>query len=249
MIRHLRTEVLKQRSTRAGIVGVVAAPAIAALVALAVLGAAGTNGKDPLQPATLVQVVGAPASVITVVALLLGVVAVAGEYRHQTITTTFLATPRREVVVVAKLLALLLVGAVTGFASVAVPIGIAGPWLAVHQVGLHLDADLVRVAAGVVGSTALCGALGVAVGTLVRYQTTAVAVVLAWMLAVEGVLHDVFSRWRLVEWLPAAASRTLVQPQHGHVGLSAAVAAVVLVGYVLALGTVGVVVTLRRDIT
>jgi ABC-type transport system involved in multi-copper enzyme maturation permease subunit len=249
MIPLLRTELLKVRSTRTGVAGVLAAPAIAVFVTVAVLGAAGKNGNDPLQSATLVQVVGAPAGVITVAALLLGVLSVTGEYRHQTITTTFLATPRRDAVVAAKLFAALVVGAAMGVASVALSVAIAGPWLTTHHVGLQLGASVVSVAAGVVASTALFGALGVAVGALVRNQTAAMVGVLVWLLAVEGIVRDVFSRSELVRWLPAAAGRALVQPLDQRGALSGAAAAAVFVGYVVALAAAGVGVTRRRDIT
>src|SRR4029453_8337272 len=43
-------------------------------------------------------------------AMILGITGMTGEYRYQTITPTFLATPRRARVVVAKLLAHLVVG-------------------------------------------------------------------------------------------------------------------------------------------
>ena len=94
MKRLIRTELLKQRTLRPTLVGVIAAPAVAALVTVAIYQAAGRNGNDPLGRDSLVQAVGAPASIVTVIALILGVLAMTGEYRHQTITTTFLAWPR-----------------------------------------------------------------------------------------------------------------------------------------------------------
>ena len=65
----------------------------------------------------------------------------AGEYRHQTITTTFLASPRRRDVVVAKLVAHSLTGALMGLLSLAVSAAIAVPWLHASGVDVHLDGD------------------------------------------------------------------------------------------------------------
>ena len=139
MNRLIRTELLKQRTLRTFVAGIVAAPVIAGLVAIAILTSAGKDGNEPLSPDTLTQIIGGPAAVITLVALLLGVLGMAGETRHQTITTTFLATPRRRNVVVAKLAAHALTGALIGGLSIAVSAAIAVPWL--HASGIDLQVD------------------------------------------------------------------------------------------------------------
>lgn len=51
--------------------------------------------------------------------LAVGVLMVGSEYRHQTITATFLATPRRATVMAAKVLALLVIGGFYGVLSLA----------------------------------------------------------------------------------------------------------------------------------
>ena len=178
-MNHLvRTELLKLRTTRTFVAGICAAPVVAGLVTIAILGAAGKQGNDPLGPDSLVYVMGGPAAVITLIAVLLGVLGMAGEYRHQTITTTFLASPRRRDVVVAKLVAHSLTGALMGLASLAVSAAIAVPWLHASGVDVHLDGEGVRVAVGLIASTALYGSLGVSIGALVRNQTIAASVVL-----------------------------------------------------------------------
>ena len=141
MNRLIRTELLKQRTTRTFVVGIAAAPVVAGLVTLAILGAAGKQGNDPLGPDSLVQVIGGPAGVITLIALMLGVLGMTGEYRHQTITTTFLASPRRRDVVMAKLVAHSLTGAAMGVLSLAVSAAIAVPWLRSSGVDIHADGD------------------------------------------------------------------------------------------------------------
>ena len=188
MNRLVRTELLKLRTTRIVVAGIWTAPAVAALITIAILGLSGKQGNDPLGPDSLTHVIGGPAGVITIIAVLLGVLGMAGEYRHQTITTTFLASPHRRDVVIAKLLAHSLNGAFIALLSVAVAVAIAVPWLHASGVDVHLDAEAVRVAAGLVTSTALYGSLGVAIGALIRNQTAAAAVVLIWLLASKGSL-------------------------------------------------------------
>ncbi|HEV3401284.1 MAG TPA: ABC transporter permease subunit [Acidimicrobiales bacterium] len=248
MNRLIRTELLKQRTTRTFTAALAAVPVVAGLVVVASFSAAGKQGNEPLGPDHLLQAVGAPASVVTLIALLLGVLGTAGEYRHQTITTTFLGSPRRRQVVVAKLAVHALVGAALGVLSVAVSTAVALPWLRSGGIPVELSGDVLRVGAGLVLSAALYGALGVSVGALVRNQTTAVAVVLVWLLAVEGLVGDVFAGSGIVHWLPAAAGRALVHGASGD-GLSAPLAAALFATYVVVLAVAAVRFTVRRDVT
>lgn len=247
MSRLVATELLKLRSTRSILAAVAAAPAVAALVAVAICTASGRQGNPPLGPDSLEQVLGGPANAVTLVAILLGVVAMAGEYRHGTIITTFLACPRRGRVVVAKLAAAAVAGAAMAGLSLAVSVVIAVPWLRSADVDVLVDGDLAAVAAGLVGSTALYAALGVAVGSLARNQTTATTVVVVWLLAVEGLVAGVVGRPEIVRWLPAAAGRAIVHP--GATGLPVPVAAGVFAAYVVAFALAATRLTVRRDIT
>ena len=248
MTRLVRTELLKQRTVRTFLVGVAAAPVVAALVAVAVFDAAGENGNDPLGVDNFVQVVGAPTSVITLVALFLGLLSMAGEYRHETVTTTFLATPRRRDVVLAKLAASTLVGAVAGLLSVAASVAVAVPWLRSAGVPVEVDGDVLGVAAGLVVASALYGALGVSVGALVRSQTAAVTVVLVWLLAAEGIAGDVFGSG-VGRWLPASAGRAVVAGAHTSGALDPSLAAAVFASYVAVFAVAATRLTLRRDVT
>jgi ABC-type transport system involved in multi-copper enzyme maturation permease subunit len=249
MNRLIHTELLKQRTTRTFLAGLAAAPLVAGLVTLAILSAAGTQGNEPLGPDSLVQVIGGPSGAITLIAVVLGVLGMTGEYRHQTITTTFLASPRRRDVVIAKLAAHSLAGAAMGVLSIAVSATIAVPWLLASGVHLDADARALRVAVGVVVSSALYGSLGVSIGALLRNQTAAAAAVLVWLLAVEGLIGDLLGRSDLLRWLPAAAGRALVQVGPADGTLWPPTAAVVLTAYVAVFAVAGIRFTLDRDIS
>jgi ABC-2 type transport system permease protein len=247
MNRLLRTELLKQRSLRTFLVGIAAAPAVGALVTVAVLEAAGEDGNDPLGPNSLVQVIGAPASVLTAIALVLGILGMAGEYRHQTITTTFLASPRRRDVLAAKMVAHGMTGAAMATMAMVVSVAIAIGWLQWSSTSVHADAGAARVALGLIASTGLYGALGVSLGAVFRNQTAATTVALVWLLAIEGLLGDIF-RTSWTRWLPAAAARAMVHSGPVHDGLSASTGALVFAVYVVAFAAAGVCLTLKRDI-
>jgi ABC-2 type transport system permease protein len=249
MMRLVRTELLKQRTVRSFVAGVAAAPVVGALVAVAVLDAAGSQGNDPLGPDSLVTAVGAPASVVTLIALLLGLLAMAGEHRHETITTTFLAAPRRRRVVLAKLAASSLVAAGAGALCALGSAAVGMPWLRSAGVAVTVDGEVLGVAAGLVTSTALYGALGVSVGALVRSPAAAVAVVLTWLLALEGIVADVFAASGVGRWLPASTGRALVSAGMSEGALDPPVAAAAFGAYVACFATAAVVFTLRRDVT
>jgi len=76
---------------------------LAAGPVLVIVGVAGevAGGADVTQPQTAIHAV-AHAGVMSLLTLIFGITAVAGEYRHKTITDTYLATPRRGRVIAAK---------------------------------------------------------------------------------------------------------------------------------------------------
>ena len=129
------------------------------------------------------------AAVGAVIALLVGIVLAAGEWAHGTIAHTFLATPVREKVVGAKLIAGAIAGVVvTGFAEL-VTWTIAAAWLSGKSVPFWLDTHPILTAyLGILGAGALAAALGVGLGALLRRQTAAIVLALIWLLVGEPVL-------------------------------------------------------------
>jgi ABC-2 type transport system permease protein len=118
--------------------------------------------------------------------LVLGITAVAGEYRHRTITDTYLATPRRGRVVGAKLVAYTIAGVGVGVVSAGTGTLTTGAWLASDGASLDLtDSGVWRVVAGIVALNATYAAIGVSLGALVRNVTGTVVVALTWVALVE----------------------------------------------------------------
>ncbi|HET7807988.1 MAG TPA: ABC transporter permease subunit [Gaiellaceae bacterium] len=129
------------------------------------------------------------AGVAALIALLVGVVASAGEYGHGTISHTFLVAPVRERVVLAKLLACGIAGAAVAVLAGVVAWALAALLLSARSVPLQLgSAGVVRPLFGTVAAAAVTGAIGVGFGCLVRRQTAAVVVVFVWLLVAEPLL-------------------------------------------------------------
>jgi ABC-type transport system involved in multi-copper enzyme maturation permease subunit len=246
MIRLIRAELTKLTTTRL-IYGMAAA-----LAAFAVLTVAANildrQGAPPLAADSFPMLVGGPVTLLSGAALLLGILGMAGEFRHQTVTQTFLVTPDRGRVVAAKLLAYPLAGIALALSILAFTAALATAWLAAKGITPSLlDARLGRVLLGAVLAAGLCGLVGVGVAALVRNQVAALVGVVVWVLLVEGLLMSLLHAPSMARWLPSAAAAALTNPGGGQ--LSRVAGSLLLAGYALALALVGTRLVVRRDIT
>jgi ABC-2 type transport system permease protein len=182
--------------------------------------------------------------------LVFGLVAVAGEYRHGTITDTYLSFPRRGRVVAAKLAVYSVTGAAAGLVSSLAAVAAATAWWAAKGVTFQLSASGTwSTLAGGVAANAAFAAIGVGLGALVRNLAAAVAGALAWIALVEGIAGQLAGSG-LARWLPFNASEALdrasltsspLLPQWG--------GALVLLAYAAAFVAAAVLTTLKRDVT
>ena len=132
----IRAELLKLRTTRTFWWSVVAAPAFVPVNIALAIAKIGTPHGTSLDSAEGFRNVIAAASSGGVLVLLIGIVIMAGEFRFNTVTSTFLITPERKRVVGAKLAASSLVGLGIALVSSLLTIAIALPWLASRHVDL-----------------------------------------------------------------------------------------------------------------
>ena len=248
MTRLVRAELAKLRTTRL-VYGVAAAmAAFAILTVVANVTAAGDQGNPPLSADSLVPLVGGPVTLLAGAALLLGILGMAGEFRHQTITQTFLATPNRGWVVAAKLVVLPLAGVAVTLTTLAVTTAVAVGWLTAKGVTPSLlDANLSRVLAGALLAAAMFALLGVGVGALFRNQVAALVGTLVWVVVVEGLVVSLLNAPSLTKWLPSAAAAAITNPGGAHLSQWGGVLVAAVYGLVLAL--VGTRFVVRRDIT
>lgn len=147
--------------------------------------------------------------------VLLGALATTAEFRNQTLTPTFLASPRRGTVLAAKLVTLAVFGAVYGLGALLGSVGLGAPLLAVLGGDPMLgSADTWALFGRILIAMALWAVIGVALGALVRSQVAAIVVVLAFTQFFEPILRFGASIWdwsaQIGKFLPGAASDALV---------------------------------------
>lgn len=196
-------------------------------------------------------------SVAYLLTLTVGVMQIGSEYRHKTITNTFLAVPKRSVVMAAKVISLLAIGAFYGIISLIGSVGAGALTLSARGAEVFPDAEVGRTLALSLLVLGLWALIGLGAGILIPNQVAAllIAIGVAWI--VEPLLGVALSFWdwgaeHVVQYLPSAATQAMVQgvtaPSGGN-QLQWWAGALVLVAYAAVLAGVGSFLTVRKDIS
>ena len=245
----ISAELLKLRTTRALYVALALVVLWAVAGPLLVAWAPAGATIPALVPESLAELIRGPARLACGAMLLIGLLASAGEFRYGTALTTRLAEPNGTRVLAAKAAALGLVGLVVGILLDVVAGGAGGILLATHHVSVQpLGHGVPGVAVLVPALLALQGALGVAIGSVLRNTTAAVGLTLVWVFVVEGVLPVVLRLPAMGHWLPSGALADVLAPQAGVGQLDQLASAAVLVGYVVLLFVAAVAVDWAREV-
>ena len=242
----IHLELYKLRTVRAPLV-------LLALSQLLIVG--GVTGlvvsSDTLRTSDAATDALAHAGLASMFTLVLGIMAVAGEYRNLTITDTFLSTPRRARVIGSKVVAYSVAGAAFAVVNAVTALLATRVWWAVKGVPLDLgDTDIWRTVAGCAAWNVAFAVVGVGVGALVRNLTAAIAAALAWIALVEGIVGQLVGD--LARWLPFATGSALgdLPGRAGDLGpVSQLAAAAALAGYAALFSLVAITTTVRRDVT
>ena len=200
------------------------------------------------------------ASVGYVFPVLLGALATTGEFRHQTLTPTFLATPKRGRVLGAKTIALFLVGAALGVVGLAASVGVGALVLGGFGVDpLLADGETWALIGRTVLAMAVWAVIGVGLGVLVPSQVASIVIVLAFTQFVEPLLRFASTFTQVTadigKFLPGAASDALVGASFftlaspGGALLTSWQGAIVLLAYGLLATVLGYFISWKRDVT
>ncbi len=250
MSRHLRlvrAEILKLTTTRTFLALVALAVGLSSLFAGITAAIAGSSGTFGLETSQGVKNVLGASSAGANLALILGIVVVAGERRHGLSELTYLACPNPTLTLAAKSVVVVLGGVVFSLAASAASLAVAYVSLLIKgSPGSELIADGVRVATGLTIAAGMFGLIGVSIGAIAKGPVQAIAVASVWLFAVEGPLIGLLPS--AGRWLPGGLSAALMgwSTIEGDL-LSWRTALLLLSSYCLALLVVGVSVTARRD--
>jgi len=190
--------------------------------------------------------------------LIIGALSMTGEFRHETITPTLLAEPRRGLVLGAKLMVASALGIVYGVIGTAAAVLGGLPFLLANDGAYLGDGGVQTDLVFSVLAMAIWCVIGVGLGTLLPNQIASVVVILAFTQFVEPILRiGLVAIDPLVgaqKFLPGAAAEALagssLYSSTGMLGLlDRGPGALVLLAYAAAFALLGRYVTLRRDIS
>ena len=228
-----------------------------ALTALGVVGTVLTDGSADDPGPGLVTAEGqrnlfAQSGSASVFVVVLAIIGITAEYRHLTVTPTYLATPRRSRVVLAKLVTYGLVGLVYSVLCALLVVAMAKPWLAAKDIPLSLTENRIPlVLLAVIVAVAVYGIVGVGVGALVRNQVAAVVLTLSFLFVVEPLFANIpWVRDHVYKFLPGGAVAALTQStQPNATLLEPWQGGLLLAGYGVAFAVLAAMTTIRRDVT
>ncbi|MDX6623310.1 MAG: type transport system permease protein [Solirubrobacterales bacterium] len=179
--------------------------------------------------------------------LVLGVLVITTEFRHGTTGSTFLVTPKRWPVMVAKLGACVLIGLLAGLLFVLVNGGLALGLFDGRGGTLPPTSRIAEIYAGVIASFALLAAFGLGIGAIVRNQVGAIIAAIAVFFVISG-LPELLPG-TIGEYFPAQAVGTLHGRVEGEGTLTQVGAGFILAAWSFALVAVGTALTVRRDLS
>jgi ABC-2 type transport system permease protein len=259
MNRVIRSELIKLRTTRLwwglllGTVGLVALNVVPSAFFAGQDFGGGVPSLPPLdQIAGVTAVYGSGYQSGYLMVLVLGVIIGAGDRRHRTDTLTFLATPSRGRVIVAKMIVAALAGLLFGAVAELATVGAAAPVILARGADLSLGhPDVLRSLVLGVPGIALWGVIGVALGILLRNQVAAILVSVGYIFLGELLLSGGLSLANLdalVPYTPNNASTAIVGGFTAFPLLEWWGGVLVLLGYGVSIAVLGWLIGRNRDI-
>jgi len=243
----VRTELLKLTTIRSPLILTVVTLALTAVLAVQPVLKAGRNGLPSI------GTVGAELAVLDVMgrggvtALVIGVLIMTSEFRHQTLTASLLASPRRARLIAAKGVTAALAGTSLGAATMVVVVFIG-------TIGGAMRSDLFNgdVALRIVGlvlTYPLYALIGAGIGALLgRNQPLAVLLPVLWLAWLESFALSAFGH-RLALWSIGGTAAAMQNAGNLPQVLPIWLGAGVLLGYALIILISGAVRVFRADIS
>ena len=250
MIRLVRAELLKVRTTRLWIGLLIGSLLLNGAGAMLLLALAGTvegreAGLTPIRTTEDVRLIVSTAAQALLFVLVLAATMATTEYRYSTAAGTYLASPHRGRVVSAKTLAAIPLGGLFGAAAGLLALGIVAAWFAVKGGGPSIDVSVWITVAEDALQCAYAGAIGAALGIAIRSQVVAILVVLGWTLVVEPLATGLVPS--LLPWAPFAGAATAFGAENPDLFARPAAAGLMLV-YAVSAWVIALMLERRRDV-
>ena len=247
MRRLFGSELLKLRTTRTfyALMG----GAVALILIIASLGAALGTFKNTTTPGRDLLAV---AGLAPLFALVIGVIGVTTEFRHGTITPSLLVEPVRTLLMAAKLAAQLLAGLVLGLFCYGVCAGIVAGVLSSRGIATGMSStDWIGAVIGGAVATMLYAAFGLGVGALLRNQTGAIVVVLAWVFVIENLLGIIPGGFGdgIKKYGLSGVGNSLARTASHSTRIGQLPAGLLLLGYAAVFVIAGTMVVRKRDVS
>ncbi len=191
--------------------------------------------------------------------LLFGILIVTNEFFHQTATSTFLATPKRTLVIAGKLSITVMSAVGLCIATMLLSLIAGVIFLKIEGVGFALtDPAVTRALLLNLLAYAIWAVFGIGFGTLIRSQLAAVIVALALYLIAGQVAAGIIQLISVLthqEWvqklavvIPSVASQAMITGGDIPGNPPQWLGAVVLIAYGVVAGGIGTLLTRRRDV-
>lgn len=238
------------------------AAVLAFVLSMSATGALGGDAPQAPEDGLAQMLYSTATSVGYVFPLLIGTLMVTAEFRHSTLTPTFLATPRRGTVLGGKLVVGALLGLLYGVIGVIAAVAPSAAFLAGYGLSTELSSvDTWTMFGRMLLAYVLWVFIGIGIGALVRNQVGAIVGVLVFTQFIEPVARAAASfvegLQRVVGYLPGAASDALVgasvftgmAPGAMDDALEWWVGGLVLLAYGAVLVLLGYLASWRRDVS
>ncbi|MCZ2823933.1 MULTISPECIES: ABC transporter permease [unclassified Modestobacter] len=206
------------------------------------------SGLPPLDSPEYARLAFSIATNATVISVVLGIIGITQEYRHRTATPTFLATPQRGRVVIAKLLAYALVAVPYAVLVCAVTVAVVLVYGNARGNAPELTGENLEVLAFAGLALVVYTLIGVGLGALLKNQVGAIVAALVYLYVVEPLLRSIPATSGAYKWLPGGALEAMTATFQGPDLLEQWQGVLLLLGYGLAAALLGTLLAVRRDV-
>lgn len=244
-MRLLAAELLKIWTAPRTLLGIILAQTAIVLLGVITTVRSAVN-DEPTLPDQLSTDVVSIAGTSLLFAALIGVLIATTEYRHGTITLTFLAAPVREKVLAAKAGAAVIASAVLAVAALVFSVGIAQVWVGGRD-DYHFGSGEFELIGRVFLTDAIVAMLGFFIGASLKRQLGAIILALGWLFFLEPALAALVPE--TMDYLAGPSIGGLLGDEGGADVPSFGRSLAVLTAYLVGLVAVAVALTRRRDIS